>query len=367
MAQEQMSAVCRIPLVKLTGISPSGLNASSEGEIRVYYDLIHSAQEFLIRPQIQTILDFVQIELFEDVDSDITFDFVELYEMTEVEAAGKRSTEAQTDGTLIEAGVISPEEARARVAADPDTPYVDLDPMKMPQAPADPNAPKSGGDAWSHVLKGLAQSGGVSVPEAPDGKPSNEAHRAIFGGLAKHGGMNSQPQVDLGFVDALGQALAQDMDWQSMPSSSNIEDRTTGGSSQSQSSQGGGAVGAPDFQTGTVQSQPNQGGGRDAFDPQESRKPAGKGGGEWTKGSGGGAQAEKPKREKRMPNGYTKAEIDEFNRRDEAPSANLEGDTPEARAKIARIREMAIKTGVDPSTFYYGGSGQVVNLARRAI
>ena len=38
-SQEHMSAAWRIPLVKLTGISPSGLNASSEGEIRVYYDL----------------------------------------------------------------------------------------------------------------------------------------------------------------------------------------------------------------------------------------------------------------------------------------------------------------------------------------
>ena len=43
-SQEQISSVSRIPLVKWTGISPSGLNASSEGEIRVYYDLIHSEQ-----------------------------------------------------------------------------------------------------------------------------------------------------------------------------------------------------------------------------------------------------------------------------------------------------------------------------------
>ncbi|MGZ8907295.1 MAG: DUF1073 domain-containing protein, partial [Methylobacter sp.] len=39
-AQEHMAAVASIPLVKLLGITPSGLNASSDGEIRVFYDHI---------------------------------------------------------------------------------------------------------------------------------------------------------------------------------------------------------------------------------------------------------------------------------------------------------------------------------------
>ena len=92
-AQEHISAVSRIPLVKWMGLSPSGLNASSEGEIRVYYDLIHAEQEFLLRTPIQYVLDLIQIELFGDVDSDITFEFVELYEMTELEKAQKRQVD----------------------------------------------------------------------------------------------------------------------------------------------------------------------------------------------------------------------------------------------------------------------------------
>jgi uncharacterized protein len=106
-SQEQMSAVSRIPLVKLTGISLSGLNASSEGEIRVYYDLIHSAQGYLLKPVIQTVLDFIQITEFSEIDTDITFDFVELYEMTETEAAQKRLIDAQTGTALIQGQVIS--------------------------------------------------------------------------------------------------------------------------------------------------------------------------------------------------------------------------------------------------------------------
>lgn len=40
-AQEQMASVSSIPLVKLLGITPNGLNASSDGEIRVFYDSCH--------------------------------------------------------------------------------------------------------------------------------------------------------------------------------------------------------------------------------------------------------------------------------------------------------------------------------------
>ena len=115
-SQEHMSAAWRIPLVKLTGISPSGLNASSEGEIRVDYDLIHSEQEAWLRPILQIVMDLCSIELFGDVDSDITFDFIKLFEVTELEAAQIRTADAQTGSLLIQEQVISTEEERGRVA-----------------------------------------------------------------------------------------------------------------------------------------------------------------------------------------------------------------------------------------------------------
>jgi phage-related protein (TIGR01555 family) len=50
-AQEHMASVSRIPLVKLLGISPAGLNASSEGEIETFDDTINAAQEAQLRPK----------------------------------------------------------------------------------------------------------------------------------------------------------------------------------------------------------------------------------------------------------------------------------------------------------------------------
>ena len=131
-AQEHMAAPAKIPLVKLTGISPSGLNASSDGEMRCFNDEVHSRQESLFRPNLTRILGFVQIGLFGEVDPNIGFEFEPLYELSEKEQAEVRKIEAETGQILVDTGAISQEEERARVAADPSTPYAGLDPDDMP-------------------------------------------------------------------------------------------------------------------------------------------------------------------------------------------------------------------------------------------
>jgi hypothetical protein len=45
-SQEHICASSGLPLIKFTGLTPTGLNASSEGEIRSFYDWIHATQEF---------------------------------------------------------------------------------------------------------------------------------------------------------------------------------------------------------------------------------------------------------------------------------------------------------------------------------
>lgn len=125
-SQEHMSAVSGIPLVKLLGITPSGLNASSDGELRVYYDFILSRQEKVLRQHLKFIMELVQVSLWGAVDPGIDFMFVPLYQLSELEQATMRKTEADTDAVLIQAGVIDEDEARNRVANDEDGPYAGL-------------------------------------------------------------------------------------------------------------------------------------------------------------------------------------------------------------------------------------------------
>jgi phage-related protein (TIGR01555 family) len=134
-AQEHMGAVSGIPLVVLIGIQPAGLNASSEGEIRVFYDWVRSYQSLLFDENFKRVLAFVQLSEFGEVDPGITHDWEPLYELTAAELATKRKTEADTDAIYIDAGVLDAPEARRRLAADPDSPYAGLDPDDAPELP----------------------------------------------------------------------------------------------------------------------------------------------------------------------------------------------------------------------------------------
>lgn len=118
-SQEQMASVSHIPLVKLLGTTPTGLNASSDGEIRVWYDYVASYQNKNLLPIVCDILKAVQLSLFGDIDPSISFVFDPLYELTELEKADVRYKDAQAASLYIQDGVITPEVERTRLQSDP--------------------------------------------------------------------------------------------------------------------------------------------------------------------------------------------------------------------------------------------------------
>lgn len=133
-ALEHICSVSRIPLVKYTGITPSGLNASSEGEIRVFYDTEHAYQEAFFGRHLTTVFKLAQINIWGEVDEDLYYEFRPLWELDEEQLANVRKIEADTDKTLVDGGIIAPEESRQRLANDPDKPYGPLDPEEVPEA-----------------------------------------------------------------------------------------------------------------------------------------------------------------------------------------------------------------------------------------
>lgn len=107
--------------------SGSGLNASSEGEIRVFYDAIISYCERVCRPCLETLLDVIQLSLFGDIDQEMTFEFLPLWEMSDKDKADIRKSDAEADGTYIDRGVVSPEETRQRLQDDETSLYHGVD------------------------------------------------------------------------------------------------------------------------------------------------------------------------------------------------------------------------------------------------
>jgi phage-related protein (TIGR01555 family) len=117
-AQEHMAAPTHIPLVFLTGITPSGLNASSDGEIKVFYSWIAGEQQNFYAGHLRTVLSLLQLHLWGAVDPDIDFEFVPLSKPTDAEAATIRKTDAEAISILVTGAIISADEGREKLRSD---------------------------------------------------------------------------------------------------------------------------------------------------------------------------------------------------------------------------------------------------------
>jgi hypothetical protein len=135
-AQEHMAAPTHIPLVVLTGITPSGLNASSDGEIEVFHNFVNSSQEALFTDHLDKVLQLIQLNEFGFIDPDIDYDYVLLKEVDGEALARIRKSDGEAAAVYINAGVIDPQEERERLAYDPDSGYEGLDIEKVIEPPA---------------------------------------------------------------------------------------------------------------------------------------------------------------------------------------------------------------------------------------
>lgn len=122
-SQEQMAAVSHIPLVKLLGITPAGLNANSDGEIRVWYDYVAGYQSNALGPLMQYLLNLVQLSELGEIDPGLSWEWNPLYELTEHELAEVRHKDAQTAETYVAIGAVSPEQVQEKLGADPNSGY----------------------------------------------------------------------------------------------------------------------------------------------------------------------------------------------------------------------------------------------------
>lgn len=109
---QQLSGATQIPLVRLFGQSPAGLNSTGESDLATYYDNIARQQDSVLRSGAGRILDLVhRSELGRAPSDGFNFEFLPIGQMT----AEEKSTVAKntTDAVLAaeEAGVISQQTA----------------------------------------------------------------------------------------------------------------------------------------------------------------------------------------------------------------------------------------------------------------
>lgn len=116
-----LSAVTGIPVTKLFGQAPAGLNATGESDIRNFYDEIKSQQEDVLLPMLTRLHTLIMLSRDDaykgKINADAKIVFNPLWQMTDQQEADWKYKIAQTDELYIKNAVLSPEEvAIARFA-----------------------------------------------------------------------------------------------------------------------------------------------------------------------------------------------------------------------------------------------------------
>ena len=109
---EQISGATQIPMVRLFGTSPGGLNADGASALSSYYDHIRRLQERQLRKPLRKIIDLIcRSELGKPLPADFRITFKPLWQNSD---SGKSDIAAKTVDSMIkayEAGLISQHQA----------------------------------------------------------------------------------------------------------------------------------------------------------------------------------------------------------------------------------------------------------------
>jgi phage-related protein (TIGR01555 family) len=112
----RLSAAGRFPVTILFGQSPTGLNTTAEGDIKIWYDRVSAMQESELRGPVERLVDLAfkspngPSKGSEPDGWQLTF--TPLMQMSEKDAAETRKTQAETDSLYIGDGVVEPSEIR---------------------------------------------------------------------------------------------------------------------------------------------------------------------------------------------------------------------------------------------------------------
>lgn len=115
-----LASACDMPLSKVLGQQPGGLNATGDADTRNWYDSVANYRSQRIAPAIMRVTELVLASMGEDpASTNHTIKWAPLWQASEKETADARYVQAQADAVYITNDVASPEEiAMSRFGGD---------------------------------------------------------------------------------------------------------------------------------------------------------------------------------------------------------------------------------------------------------
>lgn len=165
---QRLAAAARMPVTVLMGMSPAGLNATGESDMRQWYDRIRTVQNHIAKPRVQKLVRILMLAKEGPTDGKelpIGIHFRPLWQSTANEEADRRLKVAQADDIYLGYGVVQPEEVRqSRFGGEGYNPETTVE-----------------GEITDDALKATAQAAQAVKGEHPD-LMSNDPRTGVVGG-----------------------------------------------------------------------------------------------------------------------------------------------------------------------------------------
>ena len=102
-----IAGAAEMPVTKLFGRSPAGMNATGDSDLRNYYDSVKQKQENVLRPVLDKLIPVMCMSAWGYVPDDIDYEFRPIREVSEEEQSAVTQRTAQAIQGMFQAGVIS--------------------------------------------------------------------------------------------------------------------------------------------------------------------------------------------------------------------------------------------------------------------
>lgn len=141
---QQLSGASQIPLVRLFGQSPAGLNSTGDSDLRTYYDGIKQAQETTLRTPLGRLLAVMNRSVNKKpLPEGFAWEFVSLWQMTPEQKANVAKTKGEAVAAAYDSGIIDQPTAmrELRQASHETGVFTHITEAQIDEADANPPAP----------------------------------------------------------------------------------------------------------------------------------------------------------------------------------------------------------------------------------
>lgn len=166
---QQISGATGIPLVRLFGQSPAGLNSTGEGDIRNYYDGINAQQNRILRGPLDVVLRVLhQSVTGEAPPENFNFAFNPLWQLSEKEKSDIAKTTTEAVAGALDAAIIGPKTAMQELkqSADVTGIFSNITDEQIEAADEEPPAPPEMGEGPPPPGEDDDEEGGGAKPGA---------------------------------------------------------------------------------------------------------------------------------------------------------------------------------------------------------